>query len=409
MFQLILQKYDSMEVTSIHSDKNSMRVLFVTQSLGKGGAERLVLDIANELNRNYPNVIVKIVPLGPENDYQELCKGLDIEVCDSFVKLSMTGKSQIQISNYERIVDEFKPDVIHSHTYIAELVSRENVRSGIAYFTHVHNDFPEFNSFNSKTFISKVGLTRFFERTRLLKKYKTARNKFITISKSIDKELEAQLPHSMHKDIHLIPNGIDYLKFTHPIRKYESTDLIQLITVGRLFSIKNHAYLIEVTKHLKEIAPNFEWHLNILGIGPEKENLLKLISEYSLNQNITLQGLISNVQDWMAKSHFYLHCAKSEPFGLVIAEAMASSLPVISLDAGGNRDLIKNKINGYILVQDTTPKKFALQILEILNDKEKYESIARNAALTAQNYDIKFCVNNLIELYKEQICSRKSV
>ena len=159
-----------------------MKILFVTQSLGKGGAEHLVLDLAHSFLMDYEDVTVKIVSLSGLNEFQELSKGLDIEVCNSRIELSIKGKNTIEISDYERIVDEFKPDVIHSHTYLAELVSRENVRSGITYFTHVHNHFPEFENLVLATIFNKKRITRYFERIRILKKYKKSNNQFITIS-----------------------------------------------------------------------------------------------------------------------------------------------------------------------------------------------------------------------------------
>jgi hypothetical protein len=100
-----------------------MKILFVTQSLGKGGAERLVLEINKSLKINHPDITVKIVSLSQKNEYKELSKWADIEYCKSSVKLSLTGKSLIDISEYEKIVDEFQPNIIHSHTYKSELLN----------------------------------------------------------------------------------------------------------------------------------------------------------------------------------------------------------------------------------------------------------------------------------------------
>ncbi len=184
-----------------------MKVLFVTQSLEKGGAERLALDMAHALSKQDKTIRVKVVPLSPLNEYKELSEGLDIEVCNSKVELSITGKSCIDITDYERIVDSFQPDIIHSHTYVAELVSREHIRPGIAYFTHVHNDFPEFDPLSFSTFLNKHRLARFYERFRIFGRYLQANNQFITISRSIDQHLKGQLPKKWFKNIHKILNG----------------------------------------------------------------------------------------------------------------------------------------------------------------------------------------------------------
>ncbi|MES2799090.1 MAG: glycosyltransferase family 4 protein [Bacteroidota bacterium] len=383
-----------------------MRVLFVTQSLGKGGAERLVLDIAHELKNVYSNVVVKIVPLGALNDYLELSAGLDIEICTSKIQLSITGKSQIDISDFERIVDEFQPDIIHSHTYIAELISRENVRQGIAYFSHVHGDFPEFNSLSLKTFTSKKNITHYFERRRIFKKYSTANNQFITISTSIDQKLRQQLKKRWATRIQLIPNGINFSKFEATVNLPDPSKTVELITIGRLFPVKNQQYLIGVVKHLLKKYPSINWQLNILGQGPEQQNLLNLIKQQQLSNHVHLKGLIANVEEFLKQSHFYLHSAISEPFGLVIVEAMAAALPVISLDAGGNRDIVHQDINGFILPQSTKPDEFADKIIELTENSARYSMFATAAVQKAKEFDIAFCVEKIHSLYKDEMTAK---
>jgi glycosyltransferase involved in cell wall biosynthesis len=397
-----------MEVTSIHSDNGPMRILFVTQSLGKGGAERLVLDIANEIKRNYPEVSVKIVSLSPVNDYLELCSGLDIEVCNSYVKLSISGRSIIEISDFEQIVDEYKPDVIHSHTYKSELVSRENVRSGITYFTHVHNHFPEFESLDLSTFFNKIRITRYFERIRILKYYKKSNNQFVTISKSIDSKLRKQLPKEWSDNIHLIHNGVNLKKFNSQTKSININDPIELISVGRLDPIKNQEYLILVLFELKKLMPHLKWNLTILGIGSEKENLINLVKKLSLCDSVQMPGIVSDVEVWLKKSHIYIQSSISESFGLSYVEAMAASLPLVSLDAGGNRDIISNNKDGYILPQNTSPVDFAETIIPLILSSELYYSISQAANKKSKLFDIKKCTESLYLLYNEQISLMKS-
>ena len=74
---------------------------------------------------------------------------------------------------------------------------------------------------------------------------------------------------------------------------------------------------------------------------------------------VTATGNVSNVAQYLWKGEVYIHSAKYEPFGLVLVEAMAAGLPVIALDAGGNRDIVEDGVNGYLLPKDTNPKVFA--------------------------------------------------
>jgi glycosyltransferase involved in cell wall biosynthesis len=374
-----------------------MKILHVTQSLGRGGAERLVLEIGQAIQRMQLDVQMKIVALAELNEYPELSENLDITYCNSYVRLSLTGKSQIEVGEFEKIVDEFQPDIIHSHTYIAELVSRENPRKGIKYFTHVHSDFAEFEHFPLKSILNKKSWTNLFEKQRLFRRFNKVNNQFITISAAIDENLRCQLGDKWTKNIHLLHNAIDFKKFSQKeIPEYPSR-AIRLITVGRFYTHKNQIFLVDVLKYLIEIDKRFE--LVLIGVGPEKEKVFARGKELGVEQNITFTGLIETVELELAKSHVYVHPAKYEPFGLVLIEAMAAGLPVVCLDAGGNRDLIEQDKNGFIFPNDCPPELFAKKIIEIVENKTVFANMSKYSRAFASNYDIESYVSKLLALY----------
>lgn len=385
-----------------------MKILFVTQSLGKGGAERLVLDMAHALIKQDEMILVKIVPLSPLNEYKELSEGLDIEVCNSKVELSITGKSCIDITDYERIVDSFQPDIIHSHTYVAELVSREHIRPGIAYFTHVHNDFPEFDPLSFSTFFNKHRLARYYERFRIFGRYFQANNQFITISRSIDQHLKGQLPKKWFKNIHKILNGIDYDKFSSPIKNTSNLISFNLVSIGRLVPIKNHYFLFEVLKELKKSKNDLIFQLHIIGDGPEKRGLIEFKNKFFSDDEIIFHGTVSDVEKLLVKMHLCLHSSKSESFGLALAEALAASLPVICLNSGGPADIIDHEKNGFLLPLETSPSDFAEVILRLVEDPDRYHSMAEQAQKRGAQLDIQNSVTEILKLYKEAIRSKNS-
>ena len=67
---------------------------------------------------------------------------------------------------------------------------------------------------------------------------------------------------------------------------------------------------------------------------------------------------------------------------------MAAGIPVVSLDGKGNKDIIKNKING-LLIEEENVEKFAKEIISVFKNKSKYKSLTNNGYLTAERYDIK--------------------
>ena len=101
-----------------------LKIIYVVQSLVKGGAERMVLEICNELEKR-KNIDALIISLSPLNQYIQLSKKMQIVICDSKVELSVSKKNLIEVSSFIKIVEAFNPNVIHSNVYKSELISRE--------------------------------------------------------------------------------------------------------------------------------------------------------------------------------------------------------------------------------------------------------------------------------------------
>ncbi|MCQ2605185.1 MAG: glycosyltransferase family 4 protein [Bacteroidales bacterium] len=377
-----------------------MKILQVVQSLGKGGAERLVLEISQAIKKYYPLIENKIVSLSPKNEYETLSKGLDIVYCGSYVNLSILGHSDINIAEYENIVENYKPDVIHSHTYTAELVSREHVREHIIYVTHCHNNMPEFSRFKLSCLYRKSDFTRLYEKIRMERRYRSCKNRFVAISADTVKYYKRNMNKSLIDNVLYLPNAIDYHKFYSPIHPDEKSEILNLIMVGHMSDNKNQIFLLDVLKCIKDRIG--EAHLTLVGDWRNNgEKILQKSKILGLEDDIDMPGLVEDVETIYFKNHIYVHSSYSEALGLTLIEAMAAGLPVVTLDGKGNRDLIEEGKNGY-MIYEQNPKLFADKILEIWNDKQKYQEMSLFAQEYAKQYDIVPYVDRLLEIYSEK-------
>jgi glycosyltransferase involved in cell wall biosynthesis len=210
------------------------------------------------------------------------------------------------------------------------------------------------------------------------------------------------LPKKNHININLLLNAIDVSRFTNNIIRQGVKQKIRLVNIGSFVKKKNQMFLVDVANELNNNTVNFE--IIFLGAGPLMEDVKAYAEKLGLNEQIMFKGKVEKVEDYLEDSDIYLHSATYEPLGLVLLEAMAVGLPVITLDGKGNRDLIEEGKNGY-MIYDQDPEKFAQKIIFLVKNKSKYAEISSYCKQYAEKYDIKEYVNKLYLLYKDSMPS----
>jgi len=374
-----------------------MKIVHIIPNLKKGGAERLALDICLELSKRN-GIEVMLVIFKKDDDYSFMSNRLQVKHINSNVLPSLTHKSIVEISELCSFISEFKPDVIHSHLFYAEIITRWQLIEGIKYISHCHDNMPEFNNFSFRTLFSKRLLTSFYEKQILLRTYKKAKNTFISISKHTEVFFLDTLPKSFSKRIHLLPNAITFDRFNCMAKtNIAKSSTIKLVNVGLIIPKKNQQLLLSVIANIK--ARGFDVQLTILGSGYEFEKIKNLAQTMGIDQQVNMPGNVNNVEEYLSQNDIYVHSAYYEPFGLVLLEAMATGLPVVCLDGGGNRDIIENGKNGFI-IKEQNVDEFTDRILELFHNKILYSQISEYAQKFAQQYDIKIYVDKLLEIYK---------
>lgn len=384
---------------------HELRILLIINTMSVGaGAEALVLNLFKLLKQR-PGVKVKLVTLKKvtlKTGYdiagieEPLFKDPDFYDCNSFVNLSILKPNKIDVSEFTEIVNSFKPHVIHSHLFLAELVAHEVVFPNIKYFSHCHDNMPQLRNFSSKTLTKKKLFTDFYEKRHLMRSYLKCDNKFISISADTKAYFKSVLPLQLSKNIFQLDNAINTKNY-HGYDAERNLDTIRIINVGRFTRTKNQQFLVDVTKELEQRGRKVE--VVMLGKGEEHENVKAKTIANNLQQIISMPGAKANMASYYAAANIYVHVCRHEPFGLVLLEAMASGLPVVSLDGRGNRSLIDQGENGFML-QNEDPVIFADTIEKVLKDKAAYQAMSAKALAFANKYDIEEYVTKLIQLYR---------
>ena len=376
-----------------------MKILHIIPSLMAGGAERLVIDICNELDKRN-DLEVKLLVLSNRIDFDEKTIAFDFSVIQSHLNLSLRASNYADLKEFETTVKEFKPDIIHSHLFEAELLSRWKVLPEITYVTHCHDNMSQISIFSGKKSLKK-NLTDFYEKKLLFRRYKVCNNNFIAISKNTDNYFTKVIPKALKKNVFLLSNAIDFKRFYFEKRAEPKPDsTITAVCVGSLVNKKNQAFLIPIVSYLK--TKGYDCKIDILGDGPNKAYLQKEIESSNLSKDIILHGNVKNVEEFMRNAEFYIHAATYEPFGLVLLEAMAAGLPVVSLDGKGNRDIIEHEKNGFIF-QDQNAEQFGNALIKLKENPNEYLRYVKEGHKFSSDYDIENYTNKLISYYHEII------
>lgn len=202
--------------------------------------------------------------------------------------------------------------------------------------------------------------------------------------------------------------GIDLKKFQPQnnhikldLRKkhgYSDQDLI-LIYVGELSYRKHQDTLIKMVVALKEDIPSLK--LLLVGKGICYDEYFSLINSLKLNNFVHLLGYRKEVHELMVLSDIAVSSSRQEGLAVNIMEAMAVGLPLVVSDCRGNRDLIENGINGFIVNDD--PSLFRTFILKLANDKNLMRKFSAENLKFVKKISSERIISVMSKIYKKEL------
>jgi glycosyltransferase involved in cell wall biosynthesis len=181
-------------------------------------------------------------------------------------------------------------------------------------------------------------------------------DKIYSISDNITKELSF---FNVHKEnIIKVPNSIEIkkIKYVGNSKKANFNNRLMIITVARFYEKKKGLDLIpKIGEYLIKKNVDFNWTL----IGRGSENLLKNSFIKKNNKYFSIHKEINNKNETYfphsdliklyKKHNVYINLARIESFGITIIEAIAAGLPIFTFNTKGANEIVKDKINGFIV------------------------------------------------------------
>ena len=196
-------------------------------------------------------------------------------------------------------------------------------------------------------------------------------------------------------DIYVINNGVE-------IKQIEKVTLenkiIKLVVVSRLVNQKNIDIVIKAVKRIED--KNIL--LNIVGDGPEVNNLKNLVKEKSLNKRVSFIGKIKNseLHNYLEDADIFIQASNYEGLPHSILEAINYEIPILSTEVGGCSAILNKGERGYIIPMPVSEVEISEEIRTIINNKNE----AKSKVKLAKNYlNQEHNFNTNAEIYHEKI------
>lgn len=355
-----------------------IKILHIMQSLEVGGMENGVVNIVNKIDKKkYPSTIYCTKNLG----------SLANKLLDSksvFFKHKDTSLLKVSARLLLYCLRN-KPDIIHTHgwgTLVPGFVVAKILRIKIIHGEHG---------------------TVYFDRKKDVErqKYMLARtNKNLFVSKLLEKSFRHVITSCTNNRV--IYNGVDINRFkpmSINVHDYYSNANNALIigVVGRLVPVKNHLWLIEALNELLGESVK----LMIVGDGELKNDIKNLIEKKKLRSKVCVYGETVQPEVLMNCFDVFVLPSLSEGLSNTIIEAMATGLPVIAANVGGNSELVSDNENGF-LYESNNENDFKNKFRVLVDDQQKrHEFGCRSREIVENNFKMSKMIENYQDVYLE--------
>lgn len=359
-----------------------MNIMFLIFSHNVGGAERLLIDIANHMVDCGHCVHLCVI----NDDYStDLLRNYKKEVTIHLLnKPKGSGGFAKYMVRFSQIIRNNNIDILHCQemncvifSIWAKLLSPNMKIFDTVHDTQIYMHYPFWKVICERIFCRKI----------------------IAISESVKKEiLSRNVPESK---IQVIYNGIDTSRFHNDFSKIFCKDHIRLGNVARIMpSKKGQLLLLEAVTELKKTYPGIHCFF-AGGVSPkyqiDYQKLQDYIIENDLVNQVTFMGSVDDIPSFLKTIDIFVLPSLYEGFGISLIEAMAMGLPSIASNIDGPAEIIQSSEYGILF--ETGNVSDLVSQLKMMIEKYSLFDHQKIAAYTISRFSIQQMVSSLLKLY----------
>lgn len=371
------------------STSQPIRVLQVIQTLGMGGAERMILDLLDLLSPT-GEFEFHLCVLGPTNEsfYDGFARHQPPEFLGYHGAYRDAPATAGCVAKLRRVISQFKPDVLHTHLWISDFVGALASRGmSCRQISHIHCMWDwykrETAGFKFRHALYRASLAG-------------SRARFISVSEAARQYTHEHLWIPLQR-IQTIPIGIDIARFS-PTRTRRANETVVIGAAGRFVAEKNHELLLRAAAEL--ISQGVNLTVRIAGDGPLREQYRDLANQLNIRAYFELPGSVRDINAFYNGLDIFVQPSRSEGMPLTLIEAMSAGLPVIATNAGGTVEVVRDGVDGLITpTEDVTALARAIHRLAgSSRERERLATSARERAIAA--FDRKHMASRVAEVYR---------
>lgn len=363
------------------------KILFTIESLGGGGAEKVLLTIINGLDREKYDISLYLIFSG--GIYEKNLKD-DIKLSSVFkdiTTLNFLSRPIYKIfrSIIIRILVKYPPFI----KYFTKIDKTYDI--GISFCEGLNAAILMENSYNFKRKIGWIHIDFNYHKANIANKYiryyYNQLDQIVFVSKEAKKSFQKIFPSIDQSKLQVIYNPIDKNDI---IKKSNEKSFIKnkftIISVGRFVQQKRFDRVIKIAKLFKDEKMNIQFL--IIGTGPLENYYQKLISDFNLSDYVYLIPFQSNVVAWIKNADLYLLTSDYEGLPVVICEAMILDKPIVATKITGTTELLEN--GKYGLLTEKTIESIYIALKEMIENKNLRQCYINRLIENKDNYIFRY-------------------
>lgn len=362
------------------------KILFLIHDLGHGGAEKVLVNLVNNMNPKQFDITVLTLFGGGVNE-QFLKSHIRYQ---TIFKRAFPGNSHI--------MKLFSPALLHKcfvkEDYDIEVAYLEGPAARI--ISGCQNKKTKLLSWVHCTMKTEAEVSIGFRNIDETKRCYAKMDSMVFVSETVRDAFLDICQYSGQTNVLYNTNETDMIREQALEEVVMPNETFCWCGVGRIIPIKGFDRMIRIQKRL--IDEGYKTHLYFLGEGQQKDELQKMVTEYGIGNSVTFLGYQTNPYKYIAKCDLFVCSSHSEGFSTAATEALIVGTPVCTVEVAGMRELLGDK-NQYGMITINDEESLYQGVKLLINDKVLLDYYKEKAKERGKAFNKRTTVNTVEEMF----------